>query len=147
MSTFNPDAFMNTAISEANDTKIVPIPEGDHIAAVKEIKGRVAKDRPILDVIWLVDSDEAKQATGMETPQIKQSIFLDFTETGALDMSKGKNVQLGKLRAALGQNVSGKPWMPGHLIGGVAKIKITHRVDGEDIFADVKTVTALSNGH
>jgi hypothetical protein len=61
-------------------------------------------------------------------------------------MSKGKNVSLGKLREAVGQNKPGKPWSPAHLNGAQLDVLVTHRADKDtgDIYAEVKRVAAPS---
>jgi hypothetical protein len=144
MSVFDPNAFLNAETTESNATTYIPVPENEHLANIKAIKPRVLTDgRAVLDVNWIVDTDEARDATGMAEPMVRQSIWLDLTEGGGLDFGKGKNVQLGKLREAVGQNASGRPWNPGMLIGQVAKIKVAHSIDkrdGETIQAEVRGV-------
>jgi hypothetical protein len=147
MSTFDLNNFLNTEITEANSTTYVPVPEYDEVpASIKAIVPRTAGDKPILDVQWSIDDDEAREVTGMAEPMARQTIWLDVTESGGLDFRKGRNVQLGKLREALGQNVSGKPWQPGMLVGGVGKVKVKHSIDkrdGETINANVVSVLPL----
>lgn len=144
MSTFSADAFLNTETSDALSTSSLPVPEGEYPAAVKEIKARTtASGKSILDVTWAIDSPEAAAATGVTTPTVRQSIFLDLTDSGGLDSAPGKNPQLGKLREALGQNQKGKPWKPGMLIGGVALVTIKHRQVEDATFADVKGTAKL----
>jgi len=144
MSTFNPDSFLSTEVTEANATTYTPVPEGEHPASVKSVKPRVLTDgRAVFDVTWTVDSDEAREATGMAEPSVRQTIWLDVTESGGLDFGKGKNVGLGRLREALGQNSAGKPWAPGMLVGGAAIVKVGHSIDKRDgvtINAEVKAV-------
>lgn len=133
MSSFNPDVFMNTEVSEANSTTVTPVPEGTFLASIKSIKPRVLTDgRPTLNVGYIVDSDEAREVTGMAEPMVYQTIWLDVTEQGTLDFGKGKNVQLGRLRDAVQQNQSGKPWAPGMLVGAVLQVKVTHSIDKRD---------------
>lgn len=147
MSSFNPDTFLSTETTEANATSYNPVPEGEMIGAIKAVKPRVLADgRAVFDVTWIVDDEAAREATGMAEPQVRQTIWLDVTESGGLDFGKGKNVGLGKLREAVGQNQSGKPWAPGMLVGQLAKIKVGHSIDKRDnvtIQADVKNVTKL----
>ncbi len=147
MSSFDPNAFLNTEVSEANATAYVPVPEGEFNASIKLIKPRVLTDgRAVLDLTWIVDDEEVKQETGMAEPSVRQTLWLDITESGGLDFGKGKNVGLGRLRDAIGQNQSGKPWAPGMLVGQVAKVKVTHSIDkrdGETIQAGVSAVTSL----
>ena len=147
MSAFNPDTFLNTETSSANSVQYTPVPEGEFNASIKAIKPRVLTDgRAVLDVTWTVDDEQARNETGMAEPSVRQTVWLDTTESGGLDFGKGKNVGLGKLRDAVNQNASGKPWAPGMLVGQVAKIKVSHSIDkrdGTSINADVKAVTKL----
>lgn len=147
MSAFNPDTFLNSETSEANATTYVPVPEGEFNASIKDVKPRVLSDgRAVLDLSWIVDDEQARVETGMAEPLVRQTLWLDITEQGGLDFGKGKNVGLGRVREALGQNQSGKPWAPGMLIGGVAKVKVAHSIDKRDnvtIQANVSSVVAL----
>lgn len=147
MSAFNPDVFLNTETDSASATSYTPCPEGEMNASIKAIKPRVLTDgRAVLDVTWTVDDENARQETGMAEPSVRQTIWLDTTESGGLDFGKGKNVGLGRLRDAVGQNQAGKPWAPGMLVGQVAKVKVTHSIDKRDgvtINADVKAVLPL----
>jgi len=144
MSTFDPDLFMNTQTTDANDTKFVPIPEGEYPAYVDNIEARRAGDKPVLELKWVINDEGVRAETGLEKPMVRQTIWLDLTEQGGLDSGKGKNIGLGKVREALGQNQSGRPWSPGMLIGANAFVKVGHRAGKEpgEVFADVKAVTA-----
>jgi hypothetical protein len=146
MSMFNPDTFLNTSYEEEFSTARIPVPEGEYTAVIREIKPRTAganKERAVLDVIYGIDDPSVAEVTGFESPQVRQSIFLDLSPTGSLALGPGKNVQLGKLREACGQNQKGKPWQPGMLVGQVVKVKVAHRTFEDEIQADVKAVTAL----
>lgn len=141
MSTFNPDAFLNTTVSDANSTTFAPVPEGEYVASVKEIKPRATDSgKAILDVTWSIDDPAVEAATGMKSATVRQSIFLDVNEQGTLEVGKGKNVSLGRVREALGQNTPGKPWQPGMLIGGVARVTVKHRMVEDQVYADIKGV-------
>lgn len=145
MSAFDPDLFMNTTTTDANDTNFAPVPVGEYQASIKEVKAATAGDKPVLNVTWAIDSDEVREETGLASPTVRQTIWLDLTEQGGLDNGKGKNVGLGKLREALGQNTPGKPWSPGLLVGQVAMVQIGHRSGKNpgEVFADVKQVAAF----
>jgi hypothetical protein len=147
MSAFNPDTFLNTETDSANSSTYTPVPEGEFNASIKAIKPRVLTDgRAVLDVTWTVDDEIARNETGMADPMVRQTLWLDTTESGGLDFGKGKNVGLGRLREAVGQNQAGKPWAPGMLVGQVAKVKVGHSIDKRDgvtINADVKAVLPL----
>lgn len=146
MSTFNPDQFMNTQIDGELSTKYEPIPVGDYQASIAKVESRLAGDKPVLEVTWQTTDPRAVEATGMDTPTVRQTIWLDINEaTGSLDMGKGKNVGLGKLRASLNQNTPGQAWAPGMMIGQSATIKVTHRPGKEagELYANVAAVTAM----
>lgn len=145
MSTFNPDQFMNQQTTEANDTNFEPIPVGEYQAAITKIEPREAGGKPVLEVTWAINDQGVKDATGLDNPTARQTIWLDIGASGGLDNSRGKNVGLGKLREALGQNQAGQAWNPGMLNGQVANVKITHRSGKEpgQIFSQVAAVAAL----
>lgn len=147
MSAFDPDLFLAQTVEQANDTKITPCPSGEFMGYVKDFKARQwqgKKDPSMsgvaLDITWSVDDQGVKQLLDRDEVTVKQGIMLDMTEEGGLDMGKGKNVGLGRLREALGLNIPGQAFSFAMLSGRVAKITVTHRVDGEDIFAEVKMV-------
>lgn len=146
-STFNPDLFMQSQVNESNSTKVNPFPEGEFAAYIKNVAARTTSNgSALIDVTWGSDDQQAKDETGMNEPTVRQSIFLDLTEAGGLDFGKGKNVSLGRLREALNQNASGKPWSPSMLLGQPARIKVTHSVDKNDssiTYANVTAVTKL----
>lgn len=145
-SPFDADNFMNTQSTESNATKVIPVPPGEYNAIIKDLKLRDAKDNKVMDVIWEIDSQAARDATGRKEVQVRQSLFLDFNEGGGLSFAEGKNVALGRLRQALNQNNKGQPWSPAMLKGGVAKINVTHRMDKDtgDVFDQVSKVAPLS---
>lgn len=144
MTDFNADDILNSQTSGQMDTKYTPVPEGEWPANIEKVDARavgVAKDKIVLDVTWRVDSPEVAAATGVDNPTVRQSIFLDMASSGGLDLSKGKNVQLGRLREAVGQN-GPTPWAPGMLVGSRAIVKVSHRLHEGNTYAEVKTVAA-----
>jgi hypothetical protein len=150
MSTFDPNAFANAQFTDANATTFAPIPEGEFVASVdKQAIRTTEKGNVILDVTWKIDDPQVAEETGIASPSVRQSIFLDITPSGGLDFGKGKNVGLGRLREALNQNNAGQPWSFGNLVGAVAKIRVTQRIVRDDatgvenIYNDVRGVTKL----
>jgi len=147
---FDPQQFLEAQVTEANDTKSIPVPEGDFVAIIKEAKARQwtsksdsSKSGLALDVVWSIDSPEVKTLLGRDEVTVKQGIMLDLTEHGTLDMGKGRNIYLGRLREAVGLNTPGQAFSIMHLPGRAALVSIKHRVDGDDIFADVKAVAKV----
>jgi len=149
MSVFSPESFMSSQFTESLETKFVAVPEGEYPAVVKHVEASTWQSRDgsksglKLDLTWAIDDESVRQATGMAEPQVRQSIMLDLTESGGLATGPNKNVNLGRLRDAVGQNVSGKPWAPPMLSGQVARVTVRHRLYEDQIFAEVKGVAKL----
>lgn len=149
--TFDPDAFMNDAVEGAMDTKLDPIDPGEYQATIEDIiprefTGKDGQNRVILDVVYNILDETLLAKLGRTKLTVRQSLFLDMTPQGQLDRSKGKNVQLGKVREAVRQNDPNQPWTPGYLKGaGPLLINVTQRPDknSDAIYNDVKSVTAL----
>lgn len=141
-SLFNPEMFMESAIQGANDTKITPCPVGEWPAIVEDVKvqaievkdGENAGDvTGKLNVFWITEDPEVVRVTGRPKVRVRQEMFLDLTEDGSgLDMGKGKNVRLGKLREAVGLNNPSVPFMFRQLIGQYGIIKTGQRADKKD---------------
>lgn len=147
---FDPQQFLDMPIEGANDTVNTPVPVGDYPAAVEKVDVRQWRKRDdptscglALDLLWSIESDTVKQLLGRNKVLCKQGIMLDLTESGGLDIGKGKNIGLGRLREAVGLNTSGQPFSFSMLLGHMALVNIKHRVDGENIFAEVKSVAKL----
>jgi len=144
---FDADTFLSGTVEGEMSTDFVPIPEGEYAAFIKGVAARsTSSDKGeyvILDVTWAVDDGEVAKTVGIDNPTVRQSIFLDVTENGGLDLSKGKNIQLGRLRDAVGQN-DGGPWAPSMLEGQVGRIRVAHRIYEDRIFAEVKGVAAAA---
>lgn len=137
---FNPEEFLQAPVEGATSTEYVPIPEDEYTALIEKVEARTVGEsaKPVLDIVWRIDAPEVEDA---HEKSVRQTIWLDLDESGALDRHKGKNVQLGRLREALGQN-TGKPWAPAHLQGNVARILVKHRMGDEgQVYSDVKGVT------
>ena len=148
MSQFDPNQFLDMQFNEANDTKVVPIPVGEHFAAIDKVEVRPwtskadsTKSGLALDVLWSIQDPSVLAELGRDKATVKQGIMLDLTEAGGIAMGKGQNVSLGRLREAVGLNEPGKPFAFSMLMGRQAKVKVEHRIVGEDIFSDVKAVT------
>lgn len=146
MSEFHPDNFLDTEMDDALEDVYTPIPEADYMALVDDIKMRTTKaDQQILDVTYDILDEDLKTKMDTEKVIVRQSLFLDI-DNGVLALGSNKNIKLGKLRAALGQNVQGKPWSPRLMKGaGPIKIHVTQRPDKDDpeiVYNDVSKVVA-----
>ncbi len=147
-STFDAELFLNQSVEGESETRYTPIPEGDYIAMIDEkLAMREINDSPVLDVTYVIDDEELRAKLDMERLTVRQSIFLDIDETGNIALGTNKNVKLGRLREALGQNTSGQTWNPGMLAGaGPLKIKVIQRPDTNDptiIYNDVRGTTSM----
>jgi hypothetical protein len=147
---FNPDTFLQGTVTEANDTKKIPCPVGEYIAIAEKVEARPwqskdgTKSGVALDITWTIDDPAVKEVVSRDTVQVRQGIMLDLLDNGFLDMGKGKNIGLGRVREAVGLNAPGQPFTPAMIQGRPAKVTVSHRVDGEDIFDEIKKVAAVS---
>jgi hypothetical protein len=156
MSVFDLEQFASAGIDSDLSTKPTPFPTGEYVLQIQGPFGdekatrirQTDKGQVILDVVYMADGnqqtpdgDMLSDVVGIATPTVRQSIFLDINENGSLDTRHGKNFRLGQLREALGQNQKGKPWNFSMLIGGMVLGRVTHRIVGDDTYADVKSVS------
>lgn len=147
---FNPDQFLDMTINDSNSTQTVPVPVGEYTAIAGEVKCRQwqskadpSKSGLTLDVTWEIDDAAVKQLLGRDKVTVKQGIMLDLTDSGGLDMGKGRNVGLGRLREALNLNQPGQSFSFSMIPGRLAKVSVSHRIDGENIYAEVKAVARV----
>lgn len=147
---FNPEQFLDQQFTEANDTKLVPVPVGEYTAIAGEVKCRQwqskadpSKSGLTLDITWEIDDPAVKELLGRDKVTVRQGIMLDLTESGSMDMGKGRNVGLGRLREALNLNQPGQAFSFSMIPGRLAKVAVTHRIDGENIYAEVKSLARL----
>jgi len=131
-SNFDPAAFLNMEVDAALETEFTPIPEGEYPAQIADIKPRTVNtkngERVIVGVSWLITDPSVAEATGIDAPRVKQDIWIDQEDNGALSVGVNQNIQLGHLRDILGQNNPGEVWSFAQLTGGCATIKVKHRL-------------------
>jgi len=143
---FDPNTFLNATFDETNDTKVIPVPAGEYLALAEkvDVKSWSSKDGSSsgikLEIVWDILDDNVKALLGRDTVKCNQQQMLDLTDTGALDFGKGKNVGLGRIREALDMNTPGQPFSFGMIQGRMAKVVVSHRVAGEDIYAEIKKI-------
>lgn len=149
--TFDAQSFLDMSVTDSNSTEFVPVPEGDYVAIAEKIDVRPwqKKDDPsvaglTLEVHWAFDATpELKEQLGRDKITVKQGVMLDLTESGGLDMGKGRNVSLGKLRAALDLNNPGQAFSFNQIPGRPAKVQVKHRIHEGAIYAEVKAVAHI----
>lgn len=147
---FDPNTFLEMSVTDSNDTVSVPVPVGEYLAIAEKVdvrpwqsKSDPSKAGMALDIQWSVDDANVKQLLGRDKVTVKQGIMLDVTDSGGLDMGKGKNISLGRLREAINKNQPGQPFSFKMVEGQMARIAVKHRSDPQDsskIYAEVAAV-------
>lgn len=146
---FDANSFLESSVSESNDTRVIPVPVGEYQGIIEKVEPRQwqskdgTKSGIALDIFWLVEDSNVKSYLGRDTVTVKQGVMLDTTPAGALDTAKGRNIALGRLREAVGKNQSGEKFSFSMLPGLAARISVTHRISGEETYAEVKGVAKL----
>ena len=135
-SAFDPATFMNQETEGPMETRYTPLPEKDYTATIgdgeNDVVVRKAEDSILLDVTYVVHDAELAEKMGMERLSVRQGIFLDVGANGVIELGPNKNVKLGRLREALGQNKPG-PWNFAMLRGaGPILISVTIKPDKDD---------------
>ena len=140
---FNAEEILNQQIEGSNDTEVIQVPNGEYPAVITKVDVRTPKESVILDITWEIDDRDGsvQEHTGREKNTVRQSIFLDITESGGLDMGKGKNAQLGRLRESVGCNEG--TFTFNDLVGKVALVRTEQRLYEGRTFVDVKGVAPI----
>lgn len=152
---FNADKFM-AGVAGASSTVVLVCPEGEYKAFVDDgdkaivfHDGDAAKNMsPRCVILYAITGDqEPNRFLKRDKVLVPQTIWLDLNESGEeLDMAEGKNVGIGRVRRALGQNdgVWNPPMMKGK---GPVMIKVGQRADPKDPqikYAEVTRVAAIT---
>jgi hypothetical protein len=153
MSIFDPDAFLDQEVSGANATHIIPCPEYDEVSAtIKPGTIKVQqKDRKdgdgkvtFCNLQWIINDPVAQETTGRDEVIVRQTLFIDLTDDGAIASGDSDNVQLGKLREATGLNDGAFSFRM--LEGQSAMVKVAHgdpQPNGET-YAEIRGVKAAA---
>lgn len=150
-SIFDPKTFATMTFTGANDTKSVPIPVGDwpFEIAKSEITpwSRRGESTPAgfkLVLLMKTSAPEVVAITGRKENAVRYEVMLDLTPEGMLDMGKGMNVRLGKLREACRLNDPSRPFSFDQFVGHSVVGSITHRpTDAGDLVAECKMVAQM----
>lgn len=98
---------------------------------------------------FVINDPKLVTAIGREETTVRKPITLDFDKSGKLDFGVNRNIDLGRVRAAVDQNNSG-PWTFSQLRGaGPIMVKVIHRrgkrKDGTDFhIAEVDRVVKIT---
>lgn len=148
-SAFDPDSFLNAEVQGEMSTKIVPAPVGEYMGIISEVKARTwqskdgQKSGVALDILWSIEDEGVKQLVKRDKVLVRQDIMLNLDDSGRMSTKEGDNVGLGRLRQVLGMNDPSKPFTPSMMVGQMGKPVISHRMSGDDVFAEVKKVLPL----
>lgn len=142
------DSLLDTLTEDVFETQLQPVPPGVYEGRITEldaVAGTSKKDGSPYEALVLtwtirIPADVAAQI-GREEAKIRQQVFIRRDASGRIDPKQ--NLQLGRIREALGQNVPG-PWMPRMLLSGcAAKVTVGQRTSGENVYNEVERVEAL----
>lgn len=157
---FDVKQFLNQTVNAPMATTIIPAPEGEWLAQVStkvtieewfgeakwndKSSGKEKTQTTAKIPIEIIDP-KAKEKVPRETLMVNYDMFLDFDDQGRLATGEDKNVRLGALREAVGQNVPG--WTFPNLFGaGPFMAKVVHTKDEkrpDETFAKISRVAKL----
>lgn len=133
---FDANQFLQAEYVEALDTERTLFPQGECVGqkiedfkiiepkAFQDKDGNTKMGSPQLELKILIREDHATRIRSeLGYPEdrpvyFNYRTFLEINEqTGWLEFGPNKNIALGQIRAALGQNEAGVPWSFAHLRG------------------------------
>lgn len=156
MSDFDPETFMSQTVDAPLATEFEVCPEGEYQAMIDDFDSKAfgtatwqAKDgsgeksSPTFKCPFVIQDESVKASLGRDKVVVMADMFLDVKD-GQLDTSKGKNVLLGQIRNAVGQNQAGA-WSPSQLRGaGPLMVRVKHRKDKNDVTrAEIRQVAPI----
>lgn len=149
-SQFSPETFLDMTMETPLERR-EPLPVEDYTAVIGDVKSVAwnskdgSKSGVKLDVPLTIDIPATLQAS-LELPatlQIRDSIMLDLTDNGNIDMSKGKNNRLRQYREACDMNKVGDVFSPRKMTGQVIKVHVTHELYNGNILEKIGAVSKV----
>ena len=132
-SIFDPATFMPETTEQGSTASPIVDP-GEYPGMIDKAEWKVitskkdGKQYPMLEVTYKLQAPEFEKSFS-RPPTVRQGIFVDMLGSN-LDMAKGKNTSLNKIREALGQNKAGQKWNHTMLVGaGPVKVMVFHEAD------------------
>lgn len=148
----NTEELLQTTTEQTLDDYLEPCPPGEwlgvagkpEVASFTYKKGERAGETGYQMVLrWEIQDQEVKEKLDRDRVTVRHSFILDVTPDGnGLDMGKGKNISLGQLRTAFGQNVPGQTWSPNMIEGQPAKLQVKAGIYNDRVTAEVTNVAA-----
>lgn len=133
-SVFDPSTYLDATIEQPLE-KRPPLEVGDYTAVIGEVKARAwqgkadpTKSGIAWDVPLTIDVPLEQQEKNKLQPTITltDSIMLDLTEGGMIDLAPGRNRRMRNYREALDMNKAGDTFSARLMQGKILKVKITH---------------------
>jgi hypothetical protein len=151
---FDLDQFVNQTVDAPMATSFPVHPEGEFpfmfdadpkMLQVKHLEGTSQRTgNPYNFYQWellaISQDPSVKQKMGREKVTVRCRVNLDIDQNGRFETGEGKNVLLGQIRDALGQNGAG--WSPKQLLGAgpfIGRVRQTEGNDGKK-YADIVAV-------
>ena len=144
-------ALLDASITGANSTQMVPVPAGEYTGIIEEVEIRPwqgkhdpTKTGQKLDCKVIIDDEAVREELGRDKVVMVHEVMLDLAADGmGLDMGKGKNVHLGRLREAVGLNDPAMPFGFRMLSGRALKVRVEHEIYNNEPQARIRAVTKL----
>ena len=152
--TFDAEKFISSTTAAPLSTQTLLCPEGEYRAFIDDGEKALSFRNGTgsngewhqMSVLCNIADDNVKAQLKRDKILVPLNIWLDIKGDG-LDIEEGKNVGLGRLRKALGQNTS-DAWAPAMMKGkGPLMVKVGHRSDPKDPevkYAEVTRVSAIT---
>ena len=149
MSQFDPQSFLDATL-DAPLTKRPPIMPNGYTATIGEVKSRAWNSRDgtksgiAYDVPLEIQLDPAEATrVGQPTVIVSDSVMLDLTETGAIDIGPGKNRKLRAYREATNLNNPGDSFSARMLQGRQIKATVKHDTVEGEVYERIGSVAKL----
>jgi hypothetical protein len=149
------DFLFNAVVEAPNATIRRLVPEGEYHASIGEVKfdnvtfktgERKGQNAPKLIITWNLMDEKLEAEWERKDIKFTDNFIVDLDKFNKIDTGPDKNVLLGQIREALGQNEG--QWTPGMLKDTrPVLIVIKHRKDKDDdekTYASVTRVAAIS---
>ena len=129
------EALVNAPVTEKLDTTFEVTPAGEYTATIGDrtpvtewfhsVTLKDGREAPQCNIVFVINDADLAKSLGRREATTRLTLWLDV-EAGRIDTGRGKNIGLGQLRRALGQE-DDREWTFGKL-PGAGPIKILTEV-------------------
>lgn len=140
---FDAEDFMRQTVDAPLSTEFTMVPQGEYLAQIGDFDrdaienidftykrgpnagspGQMLK----LTLPFVINDEAVKQELGRDKVVVTKQIILDTDDSGKLAFGTNRNIELGRIRDAVGQNSNGTPWSILDLRGaGPVMVKVGH---------------------